>query len=240
MSLVITALRRSLVLSLRGRTPAGLNVADSALTPVDERAAQFRPVIAVFTEDFTFREGAPVAYLQNRGKLTTTVEMMISSRNRAPIDQSDPNSPMVDVDLPMITDPRLEAMVDEMVYKCQAALADPDNEWAEFFKSFAAMHKITRIDRGSNARDGLKLAAAKIVFEIEPIPDLAPGSELTPLWADFLEALEGTPDERPWAGIFASALAGVPTDYSRQLAAIYGYSEPERDALMSGEPPEAA
>lgn len=226
MSLTVTALRVCLTRALRGRTLAGGRVLDSEMAAL--AAAKQGPAIVVYSDDLELQEDATL--LSNRGDLSMAIGVMVTSLTET----EEPGAYAVTIPP---TDAGLELVVDLICRQILSALADPDNIWAERFKRMALSWRVTALRRGSNAREGLRLAGREIALVVRPVADPAPGAELTAAWASLIQALDEETDDdaQAWAAILVDWLAAeTPRDPAAALVALLGMSREDAEALLRG------
>ena len=186
MSLLRPIIRTCAVGALRDRTWAENRVYDSDLTPLAEAVlgTAAKPYIVVYT-DTDDRTPAAVGemYSGMTRQLQLTIEIGVASAIHDP-DQSD------NIVIKFSSaDEGMEWACDIIESQAIAALyGDPHSDWGDLLKRFAP--RVVRMPsrRGGQSERGIKFAARRTTFVIQPIGDFAPGVVPvpgSPVW-DFL------------------------------------------------------
>ncbi len=221
MSLAFSAIRQATVLALRDRTRAAASVYDSEIGPIEATATK-RPAIIVYTDDLAADPGAPL--LSNRGALTLTIALVVTDHAMTPEGE--------EVMIPP-TDAGIELTVDFLARQVQVALADPGNPWAEALRGLAREMSLSGSMRGSNSREGLRLAGRELSLSVRPISDPLPGADLSPPWVSVLElaAEDESASVRAWGEKLTAMLADPGDDPAAVAHAAMGLTQADKSAL---------
>lgn len=228
MSLVRSALRMTLVEALTDRTMAGGNVRDSMIAPLNDADDNQTPEIVVTTDDIEFEPNA--ALLSGRGALEITCSTAVTQR----MDPSDaPEGYRSNIPL---TDAGLEFALDILSRQIQAALADPENPWADAMMGLCVSKPTLVAERrGAARRDGLRFAGRELVLRVQPIADPYPGRPLSAPWTRVLSmAASANDDLQAWAAHMSAAIEGHQPEANAALAAALEFAPAaDRDALLT-------
>jgi len=238
MSLIRIAARMSAVRALRGKTLVGDNVLDSQIGALDVgadgelRTEEDKPFISVYTHS---------------GKTTATglralngngpTEFLFEAGVTAAMTETDPEtgvSVLVGIGIPA-TDGAFEFHLDLVARQIADALNDPDNEWAEIWRSCVNSVQSVERERTSGDGNGIRLAAQQIKLTADLFPDPATGTtmaETHPL-ARFFAKVDEEGDMALSEAVDAmrAAVAGNAPQWKLDLRR-YGNTRSEGDALL--------
>jgi hypothetical protein len=176
MSLLRAMIRACAVGALRDKTWAEERVYDSDLTPLAQAVygGPAKPYCVVYTDqdDVQPVTGVGEIYDGRNRALSLAVEIGIAGAVRAT--KGDPLSPLV---LKFAaTDVGMEWACDVVSAQVFAALSgDYKSAWGELFKRFTVNIRRVPSRRGGQASQGVRYAARRIIFVVEPMYDFSPG-----------------------------------------------------------------
>lgn len=184
MSLHRIAARIAAVQALKGKTFVGDNVLDSQISALDVDANgaletdQEKPFISIYCESSTSKErgaGEMLRALVPNGETNFLFEAGIA----ATMTVTDPDTEESTIGGIPATDSNFEFMLDMIQRQIADALTDPDNEWAEIFRTFC--RSVASTERNRTATDqNTRLAAHQLKMTVNLWPDPAKGMELKP------------------------------------------------------------
>lgn len=191
MSLVRIALRIAGVQALRGKTDVGDNVLDSQIGAIDVgsdhsiRTDQKKPFLALYTDSARAGtgQGAPAGSRLDARSLMMNgaIEIVIEAGVTAAMVVRDPDTEealLEGIGVPAL-DRNLEAQLDIIMRQACNALTDPDDEWADIFRSLT--YGYTRLERSRAATpEGQRIAAHQLRITTELVEDPLPGEPLDP------------------------------------------------------------
>lgn len=171
------ALRMAALYALRGATPAGNRVYDSAISTIDELiGADPSPVIVLVTDE-EVAEIEVLDVLAGTRKIALVIEVVIASAVTLPDDEGE-----AVVVAP--TDEKLEISLAVTVRSLMRALFGRASAWGNIFADLAHNVKKITLRRGADApKDGMKFAARQIVIELEPYAEPPFGRPVDPATA---------------------------------------------------------
>lgn len=229
MSLSRLALRIATVKALRGKTFAGAMVRDSEIGPIDETAEGAEvPFIVVYTDECDIEANGAGEETSLFGCCTgidLTIEMAVTSRMKPGGAWTIPT-----------TDAGLEFTIDALERQVRLALSDPDNAWAEIWRTLVREIKGQKSSRGASATKGVRFAGRQIVLTVDVLPEPNPGQPLRGLWLKFLALVEADADLQARKDLIVSIATGGAMDWSefKRLRAAYGLPKDTADALLLG------
>lgn len=197
MSIARIALRIAAVQALKGRTLVGENVLDSPNAALDVqadgtlRSGEDTPFISVFT-DTGSADGITGRSLIDNGSCVLVLEAGISQA-MTQLDTETGARTLIGVNIPA-ADENVEFFLDMVQRQVIDALTDPDNAWAEIYRSLH--YRVTKIEVGGkrNADDGQRLAGHQTRITLDLVEDPVRGEPLeadSPL-GQFFAAMEAT------------------------------------------------
>jgi hypothetical protein len=231
MNLTLDVLRLLTVKALRGRTWAGLRVYDSPAEPADLRLPKERaPYIAVYVDDGdvkSLREneiGGGSLYADGEALLIVEVSVAGQAEDNPainPDDDADPTDPDIDRQLAdphtlALTDPALELRIGLIAAQACHALSEPDNPWAELWRTLAPDRISLEIRRGGSGQDNreeeaYRYATRHMRLRVGLMQEPAPGEghgRVPGFWKDCLEAMEADEQYRGIAALLRLHLDG--------------------------------
>lgn len=209
------ALRMATIEALRGKTAVDQNVLDSRITALDADAAgnlitdQERPFIAVYTDDAKLEGGLEARALHKSGPTTLVIEIAIAE---SMLYRNELNNVEVVAGIPDADD-AYEFLLDVIGRQITNALTDPQDAWAEIWRSLSS--RILKIERKRTSdAPGVRIAAHQLIITLDILPDpifgepLAPGSS----WARFFAKIseQGMPPVIASRVSLLKALIGSP------------------------------
>jgi hypothetical protein len=239
MSLLRPIIRCCAVGALRDKTWAQARVYDSDLTPLATAVygGPAAPYIVVYTDsdDLNPVDGVGEVYSGNNRTLSIAVEIGVATAVR---------SAKGDIIVKFAaTDSGMEWACDVTAAQAISALVgDPTSQWGELFKRMIT--KIRRIPsrRGGMSQQGVRFAARRLVFQVQPMWDFVPGMPPSPKHPvyDFITLARAQPviSQVDVAGIVENLLATKATaapDW-RIAQAQLGMSQDSVIALNTGIP----
>ena len=239
MSLLRPIIRCACVGALRDKTWAQARVYDSDLTPLATAVygGPAAPYIVVYTDadDLNPVDGVGEVYSGNNRTLSIAIEIGVASAVR---------SAKGDIIVKFAaTDAGMEWACDVTAAQTIAALVgDPTSKWGELFKRMIT--KIRRIPsrRGGMSQQGVRFAARRLVFQVQPMWDFVPGqppAPVHPVW-DCINLARAEPviNQVDVAGIVENLLATQATKAPdwRIAQAQLGMSQDSVIALNTGIP----
>jgi hypothetical protein len=224
MSLVRIAARLAIVRALRGATTVGDHVFDSLIGGIQVDAqgrlnigeGEKRPFITVFT-DGSKNEKPELRSFSEGGMTEIVIEWGISLG----MVETDPETGASYIVAGLLsTDDAMEFTLDLIGREIADALNDPENEWAEIWRSIASGGFVkTERARTSNAKDGIRLAAHQMRVTSMLMDEPGKGEYLPdpfPLLFEKLAASEEASDNK----------------IGEMMAAVLGLSDPNWLALQ--------
>lgn len=182
------ALRMATIEALRGKTAVDQNVLDSMMTALDADAAgnlitdQERPFVTVYTDDAKLEGGMEARSLHQSGPTDLVIEIAIAE---SMLYRNELNDVEVVAGIPNADD-AYEFLLDVIGRQITNALTDPQDAWAEIWRSLSS--RILKIERKrTSSASGVRIAAHQLVITLDILPDpifgepLAAGSS----WARF-------------------------------------------------------
>lgn len=171
------AWRMATVAALKGATIVGSNVLDSEIGALEVgadgqlRTDQETPFHSVYVDGAKLEQSSDnvLRALHASGLADLTIETGITT-TMTEIDDATGASTIVGIEIPA-TDAAFEFFLDCAGREVVNALTDPNNEWAEIWRSLTA--KIVKIDRKrtSDATNGTRIAAHQLIITAELLPD---------------------------------------------------------------------
>lgn len=165
------ALRMATIEALKGKTLVGDNVLDSMITALDADAEgnlttnQQKPFIMIYTDAGDLDvDSWPRGVAMGGGSVDLVVEIAVA----ATMTQRNVKGDKEVVPGILATDDALEFFLDMVAQQVVRCLSDPDDEWAEIWRSLTyTVQKVVRA-RTSSA-DGTRLAAHQIKMTVDLI-----------------------------------------------------------------------
>jgi len=198
------ALRIATIEALKGKTLVGENVLDSQIGAIDIaaddslRTDQEKPFVSIYVDGSKIEDRVDLRSLHKAGPTELTIEVGIS----AAMTDTDPEtgaSIVIGIGIPA-TDPALEFYLDCVGRQIATALSDPENVWAEIWRSLSSsVLKIER-KRTSDVASGTRIAAHQLVITLDLLPDPVYGAAIAPtsVWAIFMARMAAI--EHPFRG----------------------------------------
>ena len=220
MSLVAFAIRQTLKRTLVGKTYAEDRVFDSMVTPIDQKVVEGQvPLIIVYTDDDEATVPAFRINQPDKRALDVIVEMAIASKLEVVNDA-------VELTIPH-TDAGLEAALAFMGRQVFRALSDPEDPWADLFRTFVTSGglKVTQ-RRGAGTDKGTRFSARQIIFSVDPAhePYFGEDPAYEP-WGRLIE-LMGTDEElAPFGDLLAAEIKGAALPSWQVVQASLGLSQ---------------
>lgn len=211
-------------------------VRDSEQGPVEDYVSdKALPEILVYTDDGKFSDGASDSLFAG-GEQNLTIEIVMTQKMRVSVEGPFDEWAFA----PPETDASMELTIGMIERTIILALSDPNNEWAELFRSFALGIDVGISNRGSSMRDGVRFAGRQLVFSIKLPSDPAPDQQIKPLWARFLALAELDADLAQLVPMFQAMITGEDSDLAdwQTLAGAYALTEPVARALKIAPPAE--
>ncbi|MEI2386037.1 hypothetical protein [Breoghania sp. JC706] len=234
MSLVCLLLRLSTVKALSGATWAGEAVRDSEIAPIDAAAAEEKqPFISVYVDE---GRSQPVGrdLFEGVAEMTLVLEFGITAQMSV---RDEDGREITEQGMP-VTDAGLELTLDVLHRQAFAALMDPENEWADLWRSIVSKVVAVDILRGAKADGGPRFAGRQVKVHCKTLRDPAVGAALTGIWPKALALIAGDAElaflEPVIRGLVAGDLPEWQIDQARR-----GLSADEARALNLTPPPEA-
>ncbi|MBB3937931.1 hypothetical protein [Aureimonas phyllosphaerae] len=199
MSIARIALRTAAVEAIKGRTLVGDNVLDSPNGALDIaadgtlRTNEDRPFVAVFTDD-AVAEGIEGRNLTANGTCVLVIEAGVSIAMTQTNDKGE--SEIVGIGVPA-SDRHFEFLLEFVQRQVNDALTDPDNDWAEIWRSLSL--RVVKIEVGAKrtSDDGQRLAGRQTRIWLDLLPDPVLGDVLEPAspFTAFLDRLAESEDQ---------------------------------------------
>ncbi|MCM2396191.1 hypothetical protein NBH19_08880 [Rhizobium sp. S95] len=237
MSLARIALRIAAVEALKGRTLVGDHVLDTPNGALDIQAdgrlrtEEEKPFVSVFT-DLGRADGITGRSLIENGDCDIVFEIGVSSAMLHRDDETGA-SHMVGINIPA-SDGNREFFLDIVQRQICDALTDPDNSWAEIYRSLH--HGILKIEFAGarTSEDSQRLAGHQMKLTVSLINDPLRGDELeqgTP-FAEFLTALDASENASylKQAAQIRGMLSGVDPDW-KYIRRRHGMTAAEAETL---------
>lgn len=241
MSLLRPILRATAVAALRDKTWAEDRVYDSDLTPLATAVfgGPAKPYIVVYTDqdDVSPVLGIGEVYSGENRSLSLAVEIGVAGAVRAT-----PNDPMSPIVLQFAaTDMGMEWACDVTSAQVLSALTgSATSAWGELFKRMTTRIRRMPTRRGGMAQQGVRFAARRIIFVVQPIYDFVPGvvpSPKHPVW-DFISLARSSPaiGEVDVAGIVENLMTTSSVPDWRAIQGMLGLTRSGVEALNAGIP----
>lgn len=199
MSIARIALRTAAVEAIKGRTLVGENVLDSPNGALDIaadgtlRMDEDRPFVSVFTDEAT-AEGIRGRDLSVNGRCLLVIEAGVSVAMTQTNDKGE--SEIVGIGVPA-SDRNFEFLLDIVQRQVNDALTDPNNEWAEIWRSLSL--RVVKIEVGAKrtSDDGQRLSGRQTRIWVDLLDDPVLGEPLGEgdVFALFLDRLAASEDE---------------------------------------------
>ena len=240
MSLARIALRIAAVEAIKDQTLVGENVLDSPNGALDIQADgtlrtdEDRPFVSVYTDTGTADSITGRSLIEN-GSCVLVIESGISMAMTETNSETDV-SEIVGVSIPP-SDRAFEFYLDVVQRQVLDALSDPDNAWAEIYRSLH--YSVTKVEIGGrrNTDDGQRLAGHQIRITLNLIDDPVRGEVLDPQspLAAFLTKLQGMDDPiyQAQATTMLTLVGGSDPDW-KTLQRRHGMTAAELHALGRG------
>ncbi|MGS1093110.1 hypothetical protein ACVCNR_00815 [Aquamicrobium terrae] len=227
------ALRIAAVEALKGATLVGNNVLDSEIGAIDiaadgsVRTDADKPFIAAYTDASKVEVDLAGRALQKSGPLDMVLEYGVTAAMTVTDEETGESTVMAGIPA---TDAGLEFTLDLIGYQISAALADPDNEWADIWRSIAGnVQKIER-KRTADAAGGTRVAAQQMTITVDLMADPIKGETLrsTATMTKFFARALSSPDPVlvKKAQAMQAALAGADPDWKLDMRR-YGLTDDE-------------
>lgn len=243
MSLMRIALRRAAVEALRGKTLVGDNVLDSEIGSLDIaadgtiRSVKERPFIAVYTGDAKVTNDTRQRAFVANGATELIFEIAITAAMTETNSQGE--TVLTGMGIPG-SDANYELHLDLAVRQIGDTLTDPENGWAEVFRSL--INETISVERATlRTADKTHLAAHQLRLGVDLFTDPVRGIELKPQnpLAKFLDLLEqgdiADPERHAdmldMAAIIRAQLTGNEHAWQTALRR-YGLTRFEADAML--------
>lgn len=215
------ALRLAAVQALKGRTLAGENVLDSHIgaLDIDENANlatdQNRPFVAVYVERAKVEGAIELRDLRKSGTTEFIIEVGISEKMTAKNPETDEIT-VIGLGIP-VTDDAMELYLDLLGRQVVDVLTDPENAWAEIWRSLSCGLARVERKRTADAGNGVRIAAHQLVVSLDLVADPVKGDPLRSgsAMARFLAACRasGNADLGAHADMIEAVLAGSSPDW---------------------------
>ncbi|RWG53994.1 MAG: hypothetical protein EOQ64_21990 [Mesorhizobium sp.] len=190
MSLVNAMLRMLAVQALRGNTIAADGVTDSSIEALSSIMSDRQaPVILVRIDESKYA-GQNEGFFVTSGTVTFALDLIVASSVTY---QTTDGQAVNQIEI-AATDAGLEFSLDMLDRQWRRVLSDPNNAFAECFRSLVAAIGPAKAARGVDPEGGRKHAIRMVEIEIEPVCDPAPGAELPPVIDAALTQLATVPD----------------------------------------------
>ncbi|RUV24266.1 MULTISPECIES: hypothetical protein [unclassified Mesorhizobium] len=177
MSLVNAMLRMLAVQALRGNTIAADGVTDSSIEALSSIMSDRQaPVILVRIDESKYA-GQNEGFFVTSGTVTFALDLIVASSVTY---QTTDGQAVNQIEIAP-TDAGLEFSLDMLDRQWRRVLSDPNNAFAECFRSLVAAIGPVKAARGVDPEGGRKHAIRMVEIEIEPVCDPAPGAELPPV-----------------------------------------------------------
>lgn len=202
MSVVRLATRLVVVLALRGRTLAGPAVADSEITPFDEKAAEaVSPFVSVYTDDQA-RNARDIDPARPADRLTITIEIGLNAQVKDETGEEIAGLPM--------TDAGMELILDAIERQILMVLADDENPWSAIWKRLFRGDPEIKSTRGASAADGVRFAGRQLKINVEPLKEPPSGAPATGVWVDLLAAVDAVEGREQTARMLRELIEAPP------------------------------
>lgn len=239
MSLARIAVRLALVEALRANTLVGGNVHDSIIGAFEAdadgtlRTDEERPFIAVYTDAAKVEAEIELRSMKENGRTEIVLEWGVTAAMSA-TDPETGESIIEGVGIPA-TDDAMEFQMDLVGRQIADVLTDPDNEWAEIFRSFCFSFASIDRERASNDRDGIRLAGHQMKITAALIDDPVKGEALPEAFAALFDRLDAhaSATVRTKSSLMRAQATGVATDWET-LQRRLGMTAGELGALGEG------
>jgi hypothetical protein len=195
-SMLRPILRACAVGALRDQTWAEERVYDSDLTPLAQAVygGPAKPYVVVYSDqdDVVPVKSVAEMYDGETRSLSLAVEIGIAGAVR-----STPNDPLSPLTIKFAaTDMGMEWACDVMSAQVVAALfGQPKSQWGELFKRMIVTVRRMPTRRGGQASSGVRFAARRMIFVLQPMYDFSPGIvpvPVHPVW-DFIALARASP-----------------------------------------------
>lgn len=176
-------LRIATTQALTGKTFAEDRVQDSSIVNLESAITGApKTVILVYTDDTEFVPDSKEVW-GGTGSVNLVLIVAVAGAQKL-------TDGTVEFSFPP-SDKATEISLDICERQIQAALMDPDSEWAQRWRGIVT--KVTKwtSKRGASTKEGQRFAARQILIECETCHDPIPGQPVEGEWAAFLEVLEG-------------------------------------------------
>ncbi|WP_210250581.1 hypothetical protein [Bradyrhizobium paxllaeri] len=209
---------------------------DSDNTPLEDAVKETpQPYATVYTDD----DDGTDTEAHDLDSGTRIMIMIVEFGIAAPIPAAEQEGEGPKVAIPP-TDASFELAVDALDRQIGYALfTDPRSIWGEHMRSLTTRVLSVSRKRGAGAEKGARFAARQIIYQLETIGDLAPGSALASdgAIALFLDAAEGSAERLDIAKAvqFLRSEIAISDDWSwRRVQGLLGLTRGEVDAIGMG------
>ena len=240
MSFVCFAVRISAVEATKGNTVVGSNVLDSEIGVLDIaadgslRTDKDKPFISVYTDGSKLLEGLELRSLLSPGQLDIVFEAGVTTAHAVTDAETDES---VILGMPA-TDATFEFHLDLALRQTGDALNDPDNEWAEIFRSLCRSFQSVSRSRISGDTNGMRLAAHQLKITANMVAEPVRGESLKPgsPFARFLAKCESDlvpndPSMEEKIALIRAQLSGNASELQTAMRR-YGLIHDEADAML--------
>jgi hypothetical protein len=241
MSLLRPILRATTVAALRDQTWAEDRVYDSDLTPLATAVfgGPAKPYIVCYTDqdDVSPVLGIGEVYSGENRSLSIAVEIGVAGAVR-----SSPGDPLSPIVLQFAaTDMGMEWACDVTSAQVLSALTgSATSAWGELFKRMTTRIRRLPTRRGGMAQQGVRFAARRIIFVVQPIYDFVPGivpAPTHPVW-EFIRLTRASPaiGEVDVASVVENLMTTNPIPDWRAIQGMLGLTRAGVEALNAGIP----
>jgi hypothetical protein len=235
MSFIRIAARISAVEALKGATIVGQNVLDSEIGVLDIaadgslRSDKDKPFISVYTDGSQVLTGLELRSLSSPGQLDIVFEAGVTTAQAVTDSETDES---VILGMPA-TDANFEFHLDLALRQIGDALNDPDNEWAEIFRSLCVSFKSASRARISGDTNGIRLAAHQLKISADMVAEPLAGRPLNSSspFARFLQKCEGVERLTEQVALMRAQISGDANELHTAMRR-YGMIYPEADAML--------
>lgn len=222
MSLSRLAVRLITARALLNATLAESRVFDSAVQSIDQMAKGRRePFLIILTDDH-LADGTGIDMRLGNDSLDLVIEVAVAQR----VEVAVPNGPSTQQVVVPHTDAGMEVVIDVICQQITDALMGGKAPWQLLWRKFVLRVSKVASRRGAAAEDGTRFAARQLIITCDIVAAPVRGMGVTPVFADFLAAMQDDPDQAGITPLIRYTVEGdAPLTDEDSIASTLGISQ---------------